>query len=116
MRVEWECNGEKGGFPCCDGAFCVGIRFSLKGHTASSIMDAFEYLGPEKWAHLGIECHTVDQILPNGAALCACILSSDVPLLREITHRYAGKAYVEITTGGARIAVVNELRNEQMEG
>lgn len=116
MRIEWECNGEKGGFPCCDGAFCVGIRFSLKGHTAFSIMDAFEHLDPEKWAYLGVEYHTVEQILPNGAALRVCILSSDAPVLREITHRYAGKVYAEITVGGARIAVVNELRIKQVEG
>ena len=113
MRIEWECDGEKGGFPCCDGAFCAGLRFSLKGHNVVSIMDGFEELEAETQALLGIECHTVEKILTNNAVLHVCILSSDAPILREITDKYAGEIYAEITAAGTRIAVVNEFRAEQ---
>ncbi len=115
MRIEWECDGKKDGFPCCDGAFCAGLRFSLKGYTIS-MMNVFEDMEPEKQALLGIECHTVEQILPNSAVLHAYILSSDSPVLRKITHQNAGKVYAEITVSGTRIAVVNELCDEQGEG
>lgn len=115
MRIEWECDGEKGGFPCCDGAFFAGLRFSLKGHTVS-MMDVFDELEAETQALLGIECRTVEQILPNNAVLHVCILSSDAPVLREITHKYAGEIYAEITAAGTRIAVLNAFRAEQVEG
>lgn len=115
MRIKWECNDKKGGFPCCDRAFCVGLRFSFKGHMVS-MMDAFEDLDPKKQALLGLECNTVEQILPNGAVLRAHILSSNTPVLQKITHQYRGEIYAEITVAGARIAVVNELRDEQVEG
>ena len=116
MRIEWECDGEKGGFPCCDGAFCAGLRLSLKGHAVVSMVDVFEELEAETQAFLGIECHMVEQILTNNAVLHVCILSSDIPVLREITHKYAGKIYAEITVAGMRIAVVNDFRAEQVEG
>lgn len=114
MRIEWECNGEKGGFSCCAGAFCAGIRLSLKGHVVS-MMDAFEDLEAETQARLGIKCRTVEQVLPNSAVLHVCILSSDSPILREITHKYAGKIYAEMMTAGTQIAVINDLA-EQVEG
>lgn len=114
MRIEWECNGAGGGFSCCDGAFCAGIHFSRKGHTVS-IMDVFEDLEAEKQALLGFECRTVEQILPNDAILRVCILSSDSPVLRKITRKYAGKVYAEIMAVGTRITVVNDLRDEQVE-
>ena len=109
MRIEWECNGEKGGFPCCGGAFCAGLRFSAGGRTAS-MMDVFEDLEAETQARLGINCRTVEQVLPNNAVLRVFILASDTPALREITHKYAGEVYAEITIAGTRIAVVNDLR------
>ena len=109
MRIEWECNGEKGGFPCCDGAFCAGLCFSVDGHTVS-MMNVFEDLEAETQARLGVNCHTVEQILPNNAVLRVFILASDTLALREITHKYAGEVYAEITIAGTRIAVVNDLR------
>lgn len=115
MWIDWEYDGEKGGFPCRDGAFFAGLRLSFKGHTAVTMMNVFEILESEKQALLGFGCHTVEQNLPNGAVLCAYVLWSDNPALREITDQYAGKVYVEITVGGARIAVVNKLRDKPME-
>lgn len=81
------------------------------------MMDVFDELEAETQALLGIECRTVEQILPNNAVLHGCILSSDAPVLREITHKYAGgEIYAEITAAGTRIAVVNAFRAEQVEG
>ena len=68
------------------------------------MMNVFEDMEPEKQALLGIECHTVEQILPNSAVLHAYILSSDSPVLRKITHQNAGKVYAEITVSGTRMS------------
>ena len=113
MRIEWECNGEKGAFPCCDEAFCVGLHFSFNGHSVS-IMDALEDLEPRKTAFLGFECKTAEQTLPNGAVLHMCILSSDSPTMREITRKYAGEVYAEVTINGAQITVVNDTQSKQV--
>ena len=107
MRIEWECSGEQGVLQCCDGAFFVGLRLSFRKRTVL-MNDGFEDFEPEKQASLGFKCDTMEQTLPNGAVLHACILSSDALVLREITRRYAGEVYAEITSGGTRIVVVND--------
>lgn len=124
MRIEWRRGEEHESYLCGEGAFWAAVQYRSARHVFASMTlpdsfsarvdGGFDEAGSDAAPNTSEEmrlpfiCRTVERELADGAVLRFVIAFSRSPALQNITRRYAGTVYTEISADGAQVTVIND--------